>query len=63
MKRTTIELNEVVEVSTVSSGDVYQVAVLIDGEMNHDEVFSNLDIKDLFEVMFMLREKYPPRKK
>ncbi len=63
MKRTIIELNEVVEVSTVSSGDVYQVAVLIDGEMNHDEVFSNLDIKELFEVMFMLREKYPPRKK
>ncbi len=63
MKRTIIELNEVVEVSTVSSGDVYQIAVLIDGEMNHDEVFSNLDIKELFEVMFMLREKYPPRKK
>jgi|15BtaG_2_1085339.scaffolds.fasta_scaffold46406_3 hypothetical protein len=63
MKRTIIELNEIVEVSTVSSGDVYQVAVLIDGEMNHDEVFSNLDIKELFEVMFMLREKYPPRKK
>ncbi len=37
--RTIIELNEIVEVSTVSSGDVYQVAVLIDGEMNHDEVF------------------------
>ncbi len=63
MKRTIIELNEIVEVSTVSSGDVYQIAVLIDGEMNHDEVFSNLDIKELFEVMFMLREKYPPRKK
>ncbi len=63
MKRTIIELNEVVEVSTVSSGDVYQIAVLIDGEMNHDEVFSNLDMKELFEVMFMLREKYPPRKK
>ncbi len=63
MTRTIIELNEVVEVSTVSSGDVYQIAVLIDGEMNHDEVFSNLDIKELFEVMFMLREKYPPRKK
>ena len=63
MKRTIIELNEIVEVSTVSSDDVYQIAVLIDGEMNHDEVFSNLDIKELFEVMFMLREKYPPRKK
>ena len=58
-----MELNETVEVNIVTDDDVYQLAVLIDGSMNHDEVFSNLDIKEMLEVMYMLREKYTPRNK
>jgi hypothetical protein len=59
MEKVIIELNKTVEVSIVTSANVYQVAVLIDGAINHDEVFSNLDIKDMLEVMYMLKVKYP----
>ncbi len=59
MKNTIIELNEIVEVNIiVDNNDMYQIAVLIDGAMNHNEVFSNLTLEGAINVLFILKDKY-----
>ena len=63
MKNTIIELNEIVEVNIiVDNNDKYQIAVLIDGAMNHNEVFSNLELDGAVNVLFILKDKYQTTK-
>ncbi len=59
MKNTIIELNETVEVNIIlDNNNIYQIAVLIDGAMNHNEVFSNLALDGAVNVLFILKDKY-----
>ncbi len=59
MKNTIIELNETVEVNIIlDNNNMYQIAVLIDGAMNHNEVFSNLALDGAVNVLFILKDKY-----
>ena len=58
MKRVLIDISETVEVSIIPGNDVYQLAVLIDGEIIHNEVYGNLNLKEMLEVMDMIKDKY-----
>ncbi len=59
MNNTIIELNETVEVNIIlDNNNMYQIAVLVDGAINHNEVFSNLALDGAINLLFILKDKY-----
>ena len=59
MNNTIIELNETIEVNIIlDNNNMYQIAVLVDGAINHNEVFSNLALDGAINLLFILKDKY-----
>ncbi len=59
MNNTIIELNETIEVNIIlDNNNMYQIAVLVDGAINHNETFSNLALDGAINLLFILKDKY-----
>ena len=59
MNNTIIELNETIEVNIIlDNNNMYQIAVLVDGAINHNETFSNLALDGAINLLIILKDKY-----